>query len=194
MTNYTDKDIEKLKQALVAPLKEELDRDWEDETPEQIITIARNGIYWRTIANKNAIQQATVAIEAAARLRCHHCGGSNSLKYDEVRKVWVHHWFYHPTSPADCEASDIRALAPSGTANALDELRQPQLDASLTAAYERCVEILQSIIDIGKRDTSNPKYDGYYVTARNALHEIRARKVVATATPIHVEQREVGEK
>ncbi len=30
------------------PLKDALDRDWKDETPQQIIVIAANGIYWRT--------------------------------------------------------------------------------------------------------------------------------------------------
>lgn len=32
-------------------------------------------------------------------------------------------------------------------------------------------EALQGILDIGKRDMSNPKYDGYFATAREALKE-----------------------
>ena len=33
--------------ALVEPLKKACDRAWEDETPEQIVAIAANAIYWR---------------------------------------------------------------------------------------------------------------------------------------------------
>ena len=32
-------------------------------------------------------------------------------------------------------------------------------------------EALQGILDIGKRDMSNPKYDGYFAAAREALEE-----------------------
>lgn len=32
-------------------------------------------------------------------------------------------------------------------------------------------EALQGILDIGKRDMSNPKYDGYFAAAREALKE-----------------------
>jgi len=32
---------------LVAPLKAACDRDWKDETPEQVVSIAANAIYWR---------------------------------------------------------------------------------------------------------------------------------------------------
>lgn len=124
---YTDEDIEKLKQTLVEPLKEVLDRDWEDETPEQIITIARNGIYWRTIANKNATQQATaVAIEAAARALEARRGMRLEGEYPNKEVSAA----FGRGCDMTCYygAADIRALvAPSGTANA-HQLRQPQLD------------------------------------------------------------------
>lgn len=38
----------KVKELNLQPLKDVLDRDWKDETPDQVITIAANGIYWRT--------------------------------------------------------------------------------------------------------------------------------------------------
>jgi len=38
---------------LLQPLKDACDRDWEDETPEQVVAIAANAIYWRgRAANK----------------------------------------------------------------------------------------------------------------------------------------------
>lgn len=32
---------------LIAPLKAAIDRDWKDETPEQVITIVCNALLWR---------------------------------------------------------------------------------------------------------------------------------------------------
>lgn len=32
---------------------------------------------------------------------------------------------------------------------------------------------LEGILDIGKRDTTNPKYDGYYESAREAIKQYR---------------------
>jgi hypothetical protein len=32
---------------MLQPLKDACDRDWKDESPDQIITIAANAIYWR---------------------------------------------------------------------------------------------------------------------------------------------------
>lgn len=34
---------------------------------------------------------------------------------------------------------------------------------------QRCVEALRGILEIGKRDTTNPKYDAYFDEAREAL-------------------------
>jgi hypothetical protein len=42
-------------------------------------------------------------------------------------------------------------------------------NAQLIAAAPALLEALKGILDIGKRDTSNPKYDGYYQTAREAI-------------------------
>lgn len=44
--------------------------------------------------------------------------------------------------------------------------------SNIIASVPELLEIkdaLQKIIDIGKRDMSNPKYDGYFNTAENAL-------------------------
>lgn len=42
---------------------------------------------------------------------------------------------------------------------------------SLAAAYKEVYKALEQIISIGKRDMSNPKYDGFFETARAALKE-----------------------
>lgn len=46
-------------------------------------------------------------------------------------------------------------------------------DARLIAAAPELLEALQGIIDIGKRDTTNPKYDGYYNAARAAISKAK---------------------
>ena len=41
--------------------------------------------------------------------------------------------------------------------------------AALTSERDRLREALRDIIEIGKRDMTNPKYDVYFETARAAL-------------------------
>lgn len=44
-------------------------------------------------------------------------------------------------------------------------------DAKQRAEIERLQEVLRGIIEIGKRDLTNPKYDGYFEAAREVLKE-----------------------
>jgi hypothetical protein len=46
-------------------------------------------------------------------------------------------------------------------------------NARLIAAAPDLLEALQGILEIGKRDTTNPKYDGYFEVARAALLKAR---------------------
>ncbi len=51
-------------------------------------------------------------------------------------------------------------------------------DASLITAAPDLLEALQGILEIGKRDMSNPKYDGYFNTARAAVALAKGRTPV----------------
>jgi hypothetical protein len=44
-------------------------------------------------------------------------------------------------------------------------------------AHEALVEALEGIIHIGKRDMTNPKYDGYFAAAHSALALARGEEV-----------------
>jgi hypothetical protein len=48
-------------------------------------------------------------------------------------------------------------------------------NARLIAAAPELLEALEGIIDIGKRDLTNPKYDGYFRTAREAILKAKGR-------------------
>lgn len=47
---------------------------------------------------------------------------------------------------------------------------------NLMASAPELVEALQQIVDIGKRDLTNPKYDGYFETAIAVLLKARGGK------------------
>ena len=49
------------------------------------------------------------------------------------------------------------------------------LARQIAEAKKPLVEALQGILDIGKRDMSNPKYDGYFETARAALESTKSK-------------------
>ncbi len=73
-------------ESLLQPLKEACDRDWEDETPIQIVAIAANAIHWRGIA-----PAAQAVIEYVRR---HHDSRSDKLmqmiaNYDEACLKWL---------------------------------------------------------------------------------------------------------
>jgi hypothetical protein len=51
--------------------------------------------------------------------------------------------------------------------------RKPEADARLIAAAPELLEALEGIIEIGKRDMSNEKYDGYFESARAAITKAR---------------------
>ena len=48
-------------------------------------------------------------------------------------------------------------------------LEEAEGNMNLVAAAPELLEALKDIIDIGKRDMSNPKYAGYFDTAREAI-------------------------
>lgn len=47
-------------------------------------------------------------------------------------------------------------------------------NARLIAAAPDLLDALRGILEIGKRDTSNPKYDGYFESARAAIKKAEA--------------------
>ena len=67
---WTDDDAEAYAAARIAelmrPLKEACDREWKDETPEQIVTITANAIYWRG-RDHAAARQRIEELEGAIR-------------------------------------------------------------------------------------------------------------------------------
>ncbi len=52
---------------------------------------------------------------------------------------------------------------------------EAKANARLIAAAPDLLEALRNILEIGKRDTSNPKYDGYFEAARAVLAKAGAK-------------------
>lgn len=50
------------------------------------------------------------------------------------------------------------------------------LNLTLVDAAPELLAALEGILEIGKRDTTNPKYDGYYECARAAIAKAKGAK------------------
>jgi len=75
------------------------------------------------------------------------------------------------------EGNLIATVAPDNLQEATEEFGEVNLaNARLIAAAPELYEALQGILEIGKRDMSNPKYDGYFNTAKEALAKARGEQ------------------
>ncbi len=54
-------------------------------------------------------------------------------------------------------------------------LPEVKANARLIAAAPDLLQALKGIIELGKRDTSNPKYDGYFLAAVEAIAKAEGR-------------------
>jgi hypothetical protein len=74
---------DRLSPGLAQLLKDACDRDWKDETPEQIVKIAANGLYWRD----KEIAQLKAELAAAATREAKAVGGMKEAACDALDKV-----------------------------------------------------------------------------------------------------------
>ena len=89
-------------------------------------------------------------------------------------------WTQGPWEVLDHPTETCRIRAPHngmeiGTVFCTD-LEDGAANARLIAAAPELYEALQGILEIGKRDMSNPKYDGYFNTAKAALAKARGEQ------------------
>ena len=87
-------------------------------------------------------------------------------------------WFYH--SEPETESYEYYVSEDvSGWESPVAHLRfntpASKANACLIAAAPELLEALKDILEIGKRDLSNPKYDGYFKTAKEVV--IKAESV-----------------
>ena len=64
---------------------------------------------------------------------------------------------------------DVARVATHYDGPAMFTRTQWEANARLIAASPTMYEALKNLLDIGKRDLSNPKYDGYFESARAAI-------------------------
>lgn len=75
---------------------------------------------------------------------------------------------------ADVSGLNGEGLDPTGeyfAGNYTPEGKEASANIDLICASHRLLEALQGIIEIGKRDMSNPKYNIYFEEARQAISE-----------------------
>lgn len=80
---------------------------------------------------------------------------------------WSANWngyYYQIDSESDGQIGDVCASLFID-----DNKDKGKTNARLIAAAPELLEALQAIIEIGKRDLSNKKYDSYFETARAAI-------------------------
>jgi len=69
-------------------------------------------------------------------------------------------------------------LATGSIVCVLRDQEKQDADARLIAAAPELLEALEGIIEIGKRDMSNPKYDEYFEAARKAIVKANKKETV----------------
>jgi hypothetical protein len=93
---------------------------------------------------------------------------SGPWKVEEKRSF--HNWNFFPISATSVDTSSSIPRLQWEIATAGQEE-----DAHLIAAAPELLEALKGILEIGKRDLSNPKYDGYFATAQAAIDKAEGR-------------------
>lgn len=148
-----------------------------------------NEIYSNTPASEPAAKQAQrfprgvdvrdAQLPKSVELICRACRATWTCQPPPERPQW----FQSPTKCPSCGSQNIQTLW-----EAVFDSRPPETEADVmrrerdterarnTRLEKECAELLQAlsgILDIGKRDMSNPKYDGYFDTAKMVIGKIR---------------------
>lgn len=79
---------------------------------------------------------------------------------------------------ADVSGLNGEGLDPTGeyfAGNYTPEGKEAEANINLICASRKLLEALQGILEIGKRDMSNPKYDIYFQEAQQAISEAQGK-------------------